>query len=535
MDTIITLYNNLKILPYKIEKIVLNLREQDYYTANATLKNLISELEQVYVAIFSERVYFEEKNFEVSEETIVYALKNVTEALQEQEYVLLADLFEQLVLPFLYQIQEIIVANEFSEAKQYEKNGRRYRVEYTSTGLATVFVADIDSEKGFYLHSNRNALSEAEILVKSWFMPEIERYIVFGMGLGYAVEVLLQKSEYCTVEVYESDSFLIELAKNYGCYKSIMSTGRAKVVADENAMGFSKAVQQARKEDSICFFNPAIRLIKERELHNRIEDVFINQASQKTQIAAMIGNFSRNSRVCNQSLDCLHNIFDKKRVFLIAGGPSLDKNMGELLNVRSQDIILTVGTVLKKLLRAEIRPDYVIFTSPKISAYAQVQGCENCGVPMLGLSTAYFRFFSDYHAEHYILCQEDFKEAEELAAMKGWPLIQTGGSVIVAALSTVLLLGASEVIFVGADLAFTDGKDHAAGTDYVAESIYGEQRMVKSITGEMIQTGKTLDIFRQGIERIIRQYPDRRFVDATEGGARIAGTELAILKDIVRE
>ena len=43
----------------------------------------------------------------------------------------------------------------------------------------------------FYLHSNLCAETEGEQLARSWYRPEQERYIVYGMGLGYAVQALL--------------------------------------------------------------------------------------------------------------------------------------------------------------------------------------------------------------------------------------------------------------------------------------------------------------------------------------------------------
>ncbi len=530
------IYEKWKSLLGNLESIVQNLHRQRYYEAYAELMKALPDLEMVLGELNACAKYFDDTACDVSEENVLFILNTVLDNLEKKEYVLLADVIEQVLLPWAYAMQETIVARElpaqeFSGGSRTgvnaEKGQENYVLEYTSCGLPTVRV----EPEGFYLHSNRNAITEARALAEEWYKPDAEEYLVFGMGLGYVVEALLQKSEYITVQVFESDETIVELADKYGVSRSFPGD-RVSVCADVQGIRFAEAVRENPTAE-VCFFYPSIRMVRDTVLKERLEDTFIRKSSERGQYPQLIGNFKKNIENYDAPADELKEDFTGKRVYLVGAGPSLDNNISLLNRAKKNGIVVAAGTVLKKLLQCGIRPDYVVATDAKKGVFAQVEGILDAGIPVLGLSTAYYRYFTDYHAKHYLLCQEGFAPAEEYAAKKGYRLIQTGGSVMTAALSAALVLGAAEIVFVGMDMAYTGGKDHVSGTASVAEHITGDCRMVEDIHGNPVPTAKNLDMYRRYMERQIEGARGVRFVDATEGGARIAGTEIAALADMV--
>lgn len=56
--------------------------------------------------------------------------------------------------------------------------------------------------------------------------------------------------------------------------------------------------------------------------------------------------------------------------------------------------------------------------------------------------------------------------------------------------------------------------------------------MVQDIYGTMVPTGKNLDIYRKAIEKKIEKTKGVRFIDVTEGGAEIRGTERLPLAEV---
>lgn len=523
-------YQELKVLLPSLEQIRILLWKQDYYRANQKMTEGLTLIEDVLVTILGEQTYFADAACDTSRESVMSLLNSLLTALDAKEYVLLADILGQSVLPFFYALQELITGTELVQPIAVKSGEVAFQVEYTSCGLPTVRASKEGKE--FYMHSNLNARQEACQLAESWKEAEKKNYIIYGCGLGYPVTALIEGNEYLSVQVFECNDLLLQLAQQYGDYNSLIASGQVSIQPDPDAMAFTAAVRK-NPQAVVCFFAPSLRLISNRKAAERMEDVFISYSSQKNQYSAMLGNFEKNIRHYDALADVLKPQFSGKRVYLVAAGPSLDTNYLRLRQVEGEDIVIAAGTVLKKLLKHGIVPDYVMVSDAKAPTFLQMKGAEDAGIPLLGLSTAYFRFFTEYHAVHYLVCQQDFAPAEQFAAEHGCMLIQTGGSVITAALDTALQLGAAEIVFAGLDLALTGGRDHAAETDFAANQIHGEQRMVEDINGNQVQTARNLDMYRRFIERRIAEFPKVRFIDATEGGARIQGAELMTLREAV--
>lgn len=512
----------------KYETILTCLQRQDYYHANMFLTEKLPQLEEILTLLVNNEKELTENGCVYTLEGMMAMLQELLSALTQKEYVLLGDYLQLSLLPFLYSVQEVIVKCYFSEPCIVESEKIRYHIEYTSCGLPTV-LAKTGSES-FYLHSNKNAMTEAYVLAGQIYERDVTQYLIYGMGLGYLAKALLECSEYIHVTVFESREELIRLAREYGPAE-IFDSDRLTVVWDGDGSRFAGAVQE-NPGAGVGFFYPSVRLMDDESRREAMEDAFVGHMSEQTQYAAMCGNLAFNRCHYDALPDSLADIFTGRRVYLIAAGPSLDKNIEELKKAQKNGILVAVGTVLKKLLRHGIRPDYVVVSDAKANTFAQVQDLECAEIPLFGLATAYYRFFSEYPGKHYLVCQKDFEPAETLARSVHTFTIPTGGSVVTVALSLVLQLGVKEVVFVGLDLAFTDGRDHASDTAYEAKT--GESgRMVEDVYGNPVMTGRNLDRYRRFVEQTIGEWKDVRFVDATEGGAKIHGTVIRKLRDMV--
>ena len=80
---------------------------------------------------------------------------------------------------------------------------------------------------------------------------------------------------------------------------------------------------------------------------------------------------------------------------------TLDKNYLELKKIGSNSIILSTGVVFKKLLKAGINPDFVIITDGNISVYNQIEGIEDIDIPLLYLSTVYYKILQYYKGKSF--------------------------------------------------------------------------------------------------------------------------------------
>ena len=110
-----------------------------------------------------------------------------------------------------------------------------------------------------------------------------------------------------------------------------------------------------------------------------------------------------------------------------------------------------------------IRPDAIIITDPQPHMYKQIEGLDTENIPLILLSTASASVINAYKGDLYVAYQKGYQPAEEMAESLNAETFETGGSVTTTALDIALKFGAENIIFVGVDLAYTDGSSHAKG------------------------------------------------------------------------
>lgn len=140
--------------------------------------------------------------YQFNQENLITILSGIMNTQNMQDYVLLADLLELQLNPYLQQIQEILLMNEcfaVTSADIYESNIRllekkhisianavkkcigseQYILEPTSSGNVTLCVND--NTGSYYFHSNVNPIVESRLFAKQYYTIEHEHYVVFGL------------------------------------------------------------------------------------------------------------------------------------------------------------------------------------------------------------------------------------------------------------------------------------------------------------------------------------------------------------------
>ena len=120
-----------------------------------------------------------------------------------------------------------------------------------------------------------------------------------------------------------------------------------------------------------------------------------------------------------------------------------------------------------------------------------------------------------------------------------------GGSVAHACINTAIHIGCNPIILIGQDLAYTNDKVHANFCELtedkykheeVLENVKSENDIyVDDIYGNKVRTSISLNLFRENIEQVVKNNPTTKFINATEGGANIEGTEVITLKEAIRK
>lgn len=225
---------------------------------------------------------------------------------------------------------------------------------------------------------------------------------------------------------------------------------------------------------------------------------------------------------------------------VVCAGPSLDKNIQELKKIQGRALIIVVDAALRAVMRAGIHPDLVCTVDPNpperfftdLDLCGLTWCCENASKPEIirkyGERVYYFGYF-----------EKGWNQMISEMLGYGFPVLPTGGSVSSIAFAMALYFGFRKIVFMGQDLAFTGGKSHTSGIEgalgdndkYIKSRCLME---VEGIDGTMLQTDFQMWYYKQWFEKAIRDGGDRmRVIDATEGGARIEGTENMKMSEVV--
>jgi hypothetical protein len=529
-------------------------RKQNLDSGLRQFTNILNILTPNIIEIIKRKQYFNEGLITVDEEDIMGVLENITNAQNNMEYILLADLLELQLMPLIIQWQEIIQSKEDIVAfedrfeqnieylTQYDKTLAKlimdnpevepgYEIEPTTSGSVTIKITR--ENQGFYLVSNYAPQYAGEIFADTYYNPRKSTYLLYGLELLHNGNALLGYKDAEHVDIYESDLNIIKLACKYGNL-AYLTTGRLNIYYDPDYTLFANASQIDLNDKVVAIHQPSIRNIRDSKIRARFEHLFMVDSSIRNQGDLMISNFMSNVKHCGHYIDELQPVFSGKDVYIIAAGPSLDNNIEQLKNKQHNSIILAVGTVYRKLENMGIRPDYTIVSDANRRVIGQIIGLKDNHMPMLILSTAFREFATRNEGEQYLICQYDFDEAEEYAKKNNWNLYKTGGSVTTTALDVSLRLGASRVILLGVDLAYTNNLAHATGTSRREHKGTEGLIPVKSIDGGIVYASKLFIMYREWIENRILEAKDVEVIDATEGGARIKGTKICALSEIIK-
>ncbi|MBU5469326.1 DUF115 domain-containing protein [Falcatimonas sp. MSJ-15] len=417
---------------------------------------------------------------------------------------------------------------------------------------------------GIHIHSTVNPTAEGRNFAQEYYRIEYNSYIVLGIGLGYHVKELLNMYA-PQIIVAESDINMLMLALINMEFEEL-EDGRLQIIYDKDYTELATYITGERDE-KIVIYAPELKnamkineqqlsilsdiksendisdilkeeLLKKKRIYEKIKQIFIRESSVRNNEKRMNLNFKYNIANCTHYVDEIEDRFKGKKVIIVAAGPSLDKNVEQLKTIdRKTDeyVILAVGTVYKKLLNMGIKPDYVIIIEANENIISQISGVEDKEVPLLILSTAYRELARKYQGKKYLIDQYEYDHAEDHAQKYGYKLYSTGGSVTTTATSVAITLGARTIIFIGFDLSYPDGISHADGT-------LGKKKLdttgfvgVESIDGTIVYATNVFIIYRNWIENEIKKHHDIEFIDATEGGAKIAGTKIMSLENALKK
>ena len=528
-----SLFERTKELLCVVTRAVYYFRVQNYYKAYNAARAIVRLLQE-YMPELTEQ--------EAQEFLSVLAM--ALEAMEEQDGTKLADIYEEGLLTLLYQKQQKLFETSDDTLKDYWGKNRRilrarfpeiyrkvlecrdnipdsYQLSWAKTGdLVVEVAADYGTVR---INSMCNPQDEAILFAEN--IPDRSEYLVIGFGMGYHIPFLMERQSCRHIIILENDLNQLAIALSYRDLSVVLENNKIELVYCPVVEDYTKYLSQVKEDAKVCFWYPSVKAIADSSLREMLENYQIELSSIDNMGGILNNNFKANIQKKDKEVSCLKENFKGKKVILAAAGPSLDDNM-ELLKQRdtSASVLVCVGKVARKLISAGIRPDYIVMTDGLPGTKVRIQGIEECGVPLIYLSTVAARVVDAYRGERYIAFQEGFTDAEKQAKASGYPLFQTGGSVATFALDLLIQFGCQQIICVGLDMGYPG----------VGNKVFDKKnlRKVEGVQEEYIYTSKTLDIYRRWIENRIKGVKATELINVSNG-ARIHGMKEKALRQFI--
>lgn len=534
---------------------------QNYDRVVRMFTDMTNHLMQVLESVFSDISFYNQEMDIVNMQGVTASLQGIMKAQENKDYVLLSDLLELQLLPFLQSLQEtirvydgvstnlnvwernmsvlksrdeglwkqvMIYREKYEEANDNGMEQGRHHLEDTNSGAFTM--AGQDAMGSYYYHSNVDPMKEAADFARYYYRPGCEEYVIWGLGLGYHIQEMLKLDDGIILTIYESDMDAIYHCLNAVDMSVCFANMNVKLVYDKEFTRVTDALE--RLTENFIIHYPSLRHIENEKIREQMEMFFIRDSGKRNTAILFENNSRENFKNYDGYVDALRPAFEGKDVVIVAAGPSLDKNVELLKNKKSNMVIVSVGTAFRKLIQLGIEIDYMIATDANPRTYGHIRGFEEQQVPMLYLSTTYKGYAMNYQGPKYLICQNGYDRAEELAQKNGWNLYDTGGSVSTTALDVCILLGAKSIAFIGLDLAYTDNMAHASGTSSRVGVGMEDMQQVPAVGGGTVAASKLFMIYKRWIEnRIEKADVTMPVYDATEGGAVVKGLRITTLEE----
>ena len=354
------------------------------------------------------------------------------------------------------------------------------------------------------LYSRYRPREDAWRRIDSQFEHAHSSYLLIGLGLGYHAERLAQLAEGKTVFVYCFEQ------QEYNLYKqhNPQSTNFEIITNVEN--------KQLDDNVQILIPNQLLQAIGVKHpLFSSLEAIKINQITYRKSADIMQQNFMANIQGWTKQTS--YPTYNKKIACLVASGPSLNSTIEWLKKIEEQVDIFVVGSALKMLLAHNIVPTATIISDAKDSIIKQLAGANYHG-DLYYLSTANAATVTIHRGEKYIMLQQGYLAAEQIAQQYKMPVLETGGSVSTVALSLLDYLGFEKIILFGQDFGFFGDSTHAnqATSGRVVQQD-ANIRAIKANDGTTIYTTPNLQVYAKWIESKVQRMKACVYTTSTKG------------------
>lgn len=221
----------------------------------------------------------------------------------------------------------------------------------------------------------------------------------------------------------------------------------------------------------------------------------------------------------SRSIDSTRGLFQGVPGIIIAAGPSLQKNIQMLNELKSKALLISCGSALGPLRRRWIDPHFEVVVDPNPAMYEALKPCLDSTACFLMSIMAQHRISACPVQRMYFLVNYYKKALEDIRQFTGIrTILPAMASVATTALFFALHAGCDPIVFVGQDLCYADDRTHIDGNALPEDAC-----ILNALNGRSVRTSPAMKEAFDFYSSFIPTIKDRTIINATEGGAGIPG------------
>jgi len=410
---------------------------------------------------------------------------------------------------------------------------------------------------GKYIYSTINPRKQVREQINRSNFQKKGLILVMGLGLGYLVEELLNMIKpHQMILIVDKDFSIMKAALSFKRFDRIIKDPRVQMALSgdmgENIDAILKPFMNKIEFEGLeVFMDPASKIVHpdtysafKEKLISSLRTANVGELTNYIQMFRFTNNEILNTPyyVSSPGIDVLKDLIKDMPALVVSGGPSLNKNIDLIHKLKNKALIIALGTTLKPLLKHGIIPDIVIAIDP---APLQVKYFDNIDIPkeIFFVTTNVFnpRALTYWRGPSFWI-NDGTSYVRFLDTISNYhrPSIYLGMTVAHGATSLAYYMGANPVILVGQDLSYTSNKTHVDGAAFSKEIDITKSKEVIWVPGnyeDKVPTLRNFVAYIKLFENMAHSFKKKRedflLINATEGGAKINGTEVMRLQDVI--
>lgn len=253
-------------------------------------------------------------------------------------------------------------------------------------------------------------------------------------------------------------------------------------------------------------------------------------------------NSIKNLKIKNTiPMERILDIFKGKTAVIVSAGPSLNKNIHLIEKLKEKAIIFAVGSAIKILDSKGIVPHFRVAIDGFPSENRIFNNIDTNASALMFTNQLYYEILPEYKGDkiRYILESEYLGKYIYKKVHIPFREFLSGASVANGTLNFLCELGCKRIIFMGQDLSYTEEGLHAKGlsTEKEDKKWIEKQKytVVENIYGEKVYAIDAYLQMKYAMEATVKRYSNIEFLNATEGGLGIDGTENVKAQQVLDE